>query len=264
MRNILRYFILVFLFFISSCVKIPRRSLITVIGIDKTGSFFQRDEKNRKELISKIVYQIIKEKAEFQKNDKLWGLKKWLGGIKEEKFEKVIIAPISFRGPGGIENFLIFNDDPVSISEDRNFSQKGLKGLIFPLNERPSAYTDFLQFFREINTVIVDTTSVKVHYILITDGLPDPTGREGVMTQELTSRQIIDNYGERYIEELNKILVENVKISFIGVDSHILEFWNYIAMNINQNRKIKIESITARINDGTVKKVARISNPYYW
>jgi len=267
MKNLLAGFILVLFFFLCGCTKtIPRQSLVTVIGIDKSGSFLLRDKELKKNLISSIVYKIVKEKAEFQNKDKFWPIKRWLGGINEEKYERVIIAPISFRGKGGISQFLIFNDDPVSISKDGNFTPEKLKSLIFPQNEPPAQYTNYLQFFEEINSVLSiynDIRKIKVNYILITDGLPDPTGKEGINTPELTSDQIIARYGQEYREKLRTILPENVKISFIGVDAHILEFWNYV-LSIERNKKIEIQYIASTLEQISDEKIKEFSNPYNW
>jgi len=243
-----------------------RYNLITVIGIDKTGSFIQKGQEDKKQIISKIVYQIVKEKAELQKKDKTGGLRKVLGRV--EKFERVIICPISFRGEGGVKQFLIFNDDPSSILKTFTFADsESVKNLIFPKGENPYNCTDFLQFFKEINSIIStysDTERVKVNYILITDGLPDPTGTEQRYSGEIPSQQIIDTYGDKYIKKLDKILPENVKIMFIGVDSNMLKFWNYVGKGISKNRKIKIQLIASSLKQINEEKIKEISDPYSW
>ncbi|MCD6101029.1 MAG: hypothetical protein J7K33_10665 [Candidatus Marinimicrobia bacterium] len=264
--DILKFFaIIVVVLSFSGCTTLEkfRYNVITVIGIDKTGSFIRKGEENKKQLIGKIVYQIVKEKAELQKKDKTGGLRKVLGGIG--KFERVIICPISFRGPGGIKLFLIFDDDPLFISKTSAFvSPQRVKNLIFPKRENPHSRTDFLQFFDELKSIYGNIERIRVNYILITDGLPDPTGAEKRYSEEITSQQLINTYGNEYIKKMDKILPENIKIMFIGVDANILEFWNYVTNNIKKNRRIKIQLVASSLEQMSEKKIREIVNPYSW
>jgi len=240
-----------------------RYNVITVIGVDKTGSFIRKGEEDKKQIISKIVYQIVKEKAELQKRDKTAGLRKVLGGV--EKFERVIICPISFRGQGGVKQFLISHDDPLSISKTSAFANpEGVKNLIFPKREAPYRCTDFLQFFDDLKSIYGNIERLRVNYILITDGLPDPTGTERRYSGEIPSQQIINTYGKKYIKELDKILPESVKIMFIGVDANILKFWNYVGNGISKTRKIKIQLIASSLEQISGGKIKEISDPYSW
>lgn len=271
--NILILFI--FLLSLSGCdllEKVSSKNIITVIGIDKTGSFIRREDEKKKNLISEIVFEILKEKANIQENDKILGIKttelrKTLGGGKVEGAERVIICPISYRGESGVRLFLICNDNPVSILKNPKFSNKDkLKNSIFPSNEEPLSRTDFIQFFKELKAIYedMDRTRLKVNYILITDGLPDPSGMERRPSPEITSQYLISKYGETYIKELKKLLPDNVRFVFLGVDSNILEFWNYVLNGVKgkDEKDIQIQYVTSSLEQITREKIKEISNPY--
>ncbi len=269
--GVMKYLLVIILVFTTGCANIiTRYSVITVIGVDKSGSFIGKGDEGKKQLVSRVTYEIIKSKSDFQEKDKrFWRIRKWLMNVKSDNFERVIIAPISFRGAGGISQFLLFNDDPLSIFKSPNFeSPEKLKEMIFPKNEGPMRCTDFLQFFKEINSVIKPLSegleNVRVHYIMITDGLPDPKGDEMRASATITSEELINIYGKEYAEGLNNILFENVKISFIGVDTNILEFWNYIGGNIGENKKVKILHITTDVQQVSEDKIKELSNPFRW
>ena len=264
--NLIFVLILIFsLIFLSGCSLLEglRYNVVTVIGIDNTGSFIRRTDEEKRQVISKIVYDIVKEKANYQKNDNMAFFRKYLGGI--EVSDMVIICPISYRGIGGVKRFLICKDDPISLSKSLNFKNpENVKNLIFPKDEVPYSRTDFIQFFKELRSIYGDIERLRVNYILFTDGVPDPEGNERLSSEEMSTEYLIKTYGKEYIKGLDELLPEYVKIMFIGVDSNVYEFWKYVLNSMKKERKMNIYLVSSYVQPLDKEKIKEISNPYSW
>ena len=105
---------------------------------------------------------------------------------------------------------------------------------------------------------------MRVNYILFTDGVPDPEGKEGLSSEEMSTEYFIKTYGKEYIKGLDELLPEYVKIMFVGVDSNVYEFWKYVLNSMKKERKMNIYLVSSYVQPLDKEKIREISDPYSW